>query len=171
LGRCPGRGVKVFTLHKFPKILFYGYGNPGRQDDGLGNAFIEKVEKWCSDNGVINIDIDSNYQLNIEDAEIISHYDVVFFVDASIEENINDFLLTTVEKENKQYFTTHAASPATIAFLCGNLYNKNPEVFLIHIKGYEWELKEELTAKAKENLDKAFKFIESKYLNSLAGKC
>lgn len=28
------------------KILIYGYGNPGRQDDGLGNEFIKRMEKW-----------------------------------------------------------------------------------------------------------------------------
>ena len=62
------------------KILFYGYGNPGRQDDGLGIMFIEQIEQWIKDENLENIETDSNYQLNIEDAEIISHKDFVIFL-------------------------------------------------------------------------------------------
>jgi Ni,Fe-hydrogenase maturation factor len=28
------------------KILVYGFGNPGRQDDGLGIFFVNEFEKW-----------------------------------------------------------------------------------------------------------------------------
>ena len=28
------------------KILVYGYGNPGREDDGLGIRFAEIIETW-----------------------------------------------------------------------------------------------------------------------------
>ena len=27
------------------KILIYGYGNPGRQDDGLGTMLVERLEQ------------------------------------------------------------------------------------------------------------------------------
>ena len=71
------------TLEK--TVLIYGYGNPGRQDDGLGNEFVEIMEKWIADEGIKNVFTDSNYQLNIEDADTISSKDIVVFVDATIE--------------------------------------------------------------------------------------
>lgn len=147
------------------KILLYGYGNPGRQDDGLGNEFIERIEKWISKEGIEDIETDSNYQLNIEDADAISDKDVVVFVDASIEE-IDDFILTKVKpNESKVEFTMHAVSAAFVLDLCQKLYNKHPETYLLHIKGYEWDFKEGLTDKAIQNLDKALEFIKQRLIN------
>ena len=69
------------------KVLVFGIGNPGRQDDGLGPALVEQAEKLLpgqlSSASNLQIDYDANYQLNVEDAETISAYDLVYFVDAS----------------------------------------------------------------------------------------
>jgi len=143
-------------------ILFYAYGNPGRMDDGLGNEFVNRFEVWTKEHGLQNFLFDSNYQLNIEDAEEISDKDIVVFVDAS-EEDIEDYLLTEVDGSSKVSFTTHAASPGYVVQLCEKLYKKKPKVYLLHIKGYEWEFKEGLSQKAEENLVKAIEFIKGKF--------
>jgi len=143
------------------KILLYGYGNPGRQDDGLGNAFINDIEEWVKKQGLEGFSFDSNYQLNIEDALEISNYDLVVFVDASVEE-IEDFCISKVDASTKVTFTTHAASPGYVVGLCKKMYNKAPVTLLLHIKGYEWELAEGLTEKAKQNLEKAIIYFKEK---------
>ena len=137
------------------KILVYGYGNPGRQDDGLGNALITELRQWAEKEGWSHIQFESNYQLNIEDAEMISHFDKVFFVDASVEEDVHDFALTSLTGMNEMTFTTHAASPGYVVHLCSKLFGDIPEAYLLHIRGYEWEFKESLSIKASENLNKA----------------
>ncbi|MCD6565713.1 MAG: hypothetical protein J7K53_07185, partial [Bacteroidales bacterium] len=76
-----------------PGILIYGYGNPGREDDGLGNAFVGAIRSWIEKNKLTHIEIDSNYQLNIEDADIMARNDIVLFVDAT-EEPIENFCIT-----------------------------------------------------------------------------
>ncbi|OQX77628.1 MAG: hypothetical protein B6D61_06865 [Bacteroidetes bacterium 4484_249] len=146
------------------KILVYGYGNPGRQDDGLGDAFVEKLQEWANKEGLDNLEFDSNYQLNIEDAAEIAEKDLVIFADASTEE-IEDFILTPVDESAKVAFTTHAASPGYIVKLCSDLFAKNPATYLLHIKGYEWEFKEGLTEKAKTNLELAFSDMKQKLTN------
>jgi len=143
-------------------ILFYAYGNPGRMDDGLGNEFVNRFEVWTKEQGLQIFLFDSNYQLNIEDAEEISDKDIVVFVDAS-EEDIEDYLLTKVDGSSKVSFTTHAASPGYVVQLCEKLYKKKPKVYLLHIKGYEWDFKEGLSPKAEENLVKAIDFIKEKF--------
>ena len=141
------------------KILVYGYGNPGRQDDGLGPVMIEKINEWIEQQGIQHVSTDCNYQLNIEDAERISNFDRVVFVDASIE-SINNFSLSKVEPgKNLVEFTMHAVSPAYVLDLCNKIFNKTPEAYLVHIQGYEFELVEELTPNAKKNLEQAFKFL------------
>lgn len=141
------------------RILIYGYGNPGRQDDGLGNAFVESMETWATEKGLSGIEFDSNYQLNIEDADAIADKDLVIFADASTED-LEDFSLTPVDDEKGVTFTTHAASPGYVAKLCSELYGKSPAVYLLHLKGYEWDFREGLSEKALQNLNLAVEYIK-----------
>ncbi|MCX6233794.1 MAG: hydrogenase maturation protease [Bacteroidetes bacterium] len=142
------------------KLLLYGYGNPGRQDDGLGNEFIYLIERWIEKEGLPNIEVDSNYQLNIEDADAIANMDIVIFVDASIEP-IKDFTLTKVNPSASRIeFTMHTVSASFILDLCHKIYERYPETYLLHIKGYEWEFKEGITDAAQKNLDKAIDFLK-----------
>ena len=79
---------------KTQKILIYGYGNPGRQDDGLGVLLAEEIERWSAEKGFVNIHTDSNYQLNLEDADALAKHDLVIFADAS-REDIDTFTIGT----------------------------------------------------------------------------
>jgi hydrogenase maturation protease len=142
------------------KILLYGYGNPGRKDDGVGPALVELVGNWIIQTKIKNINIDSNYQLNIEDAYIIRGYDIVIFVDASIED-IDNYILTRVEpSSDKMNFTMHSVSPSFVLDLCRKIYKNSPETYLLHIKGYEFELQEGFSNRAEKNLSLAFNFIK-----------
>lgn len=142
-------------------ILIYGYGNPGRRDDGLGNAFVNNLEQWVVQENLSGITFDSNYQLNIEDAEAIADKDLVIFADASAEA-IDDFVLTPVNASTQVAFTTHAASPGYIVELCKQLYGRVPATYLMHIKGYAWDFSEGLSEEAEENMKKAMDFIKAK---------
>jgi hydrogenase maturation protease len=142
------------------RILIYAYGNPGRQDDGLGNRFVEELGKWIDDKNIQGIEIECNYQLNIEDSLKVADKDIVIFVDAS-NEDIEDIHFSVVEpSEGRSEFTTHSASPAFVLALCIRLYDKHPKTYLLQIRGYEWEFKEGLSAKAEKNLQKALEFVE-----------
>ncbi len=153
-------------MEKKQKILFYGYGNIGRQDDGVGVVFSEQLSKWVEDNNLQNIDFDSNYQLNIEDAENIKNYDIVFFVDASTKESVNNFDISSIEPNSDVSFTMHAVSPGFILNICSEIGEHQPKSFLVQIKGYEWEFQQPLTAKTENNLQKTLIFFK-KYLKKL----
>jgi len=141
------------------KILVYGYGNPGRQDDGLGAALIQKVDEWLTSFPSQKIITDTNYQLNIEDAASVAEASKVIFIDASIEE-IENFSFTEVKASDARVeFSMHAVSPAFVIDLCTKMYGKAPEAYLLHIKGYEWDFREELTPGAQTNLSLAFEFL------------
>ncbi len=140
------------------KILIFGYGNPGRKDDGLGPMLSEKIGEWLVENNITGIDVDSNYQLNIEDAYSIKDYDLVFFADAS-REDIDHFMIDQVTPSEKAGFNTHTVSPGFVLDLCNKLYNKNPQVFLLHIRGYDFSMEESLSDEARENLEKVFNHL------------
>lgn len=154
--------------HKPLKILLYGYGNPGRQDDALGILLSGKIEAWIKENHYLNITTDQNYQLNIEDAEYISNFDLVIFLDASIEE-INSVLIEPVVPDLRTDFSMHSVTPSFVLGLCHQIFKNVPEAYQLHIRGYKYDFMKPLSQKAKENLEVAFQeliaFME-KYLNT-----
>lgn len=139
------------------KIYVYGFGNPGRQDDGLGPAIIDKLES----DGVEGIILDSNYQLNIEDAHNISICDKVIFVDASIDAD-EPFSFNKIEPSAEITFTTHTMSPESVIALVKDLYDKDMEAYVLAVKGYEWEFVEGFSSEASENFNKAYTFLVNK---------
>lgn len=143
------------------KILVYGYGNPGRQDDGIGARFTELFEKWKYEQKLDHISVDCNYQLNIEDAAVIADYDVVVFVDASIVDDVKNYRLETIKPDDATIeFTMHAVSVSYVVDLCNKIYSKTPESYVLHIKAYEFDFIEELTPKAAENMLDAFDYLK-----------
>ncbi len=136
------------------RVLVYGYGNPGRQDDGLGNEVVELIDKL----NIPGVVTDSNYQLNIEDAVAVSESDAVVFVDAALDLDAQfDFIEIFPSAEIA--FTTHAMSPQSVLAVCEETTGKTPKAFLLGIRGYEWELAEGLSSGARANLDAAFEFL------------
>jgi hydrogenase maturation protease len=151
------------------KILIYGYGNPGRQDDGIGARFIELVEKWIEKEKLSGIFTDCNYQLNVEDSATIAEYDTVIFVDASVAEDVNDYKLESIHPDNARIeFSMHAVSTSYVVDLCQKIYGKVPDPYVLHIRAYEFDFVEELTPKAAENMEAAFSFLKKFVVGKIA---
>jgi hydrogenase maturation protease len=142
------------TLDHFndDSALIYGIGNIGRQDDGLGWAFVDWLETTSA---CANAEKVKFYQLNLEDADLISHKQRVLFVDASKDTAVDSFRLYKAESKMDFSFTSHAMSIETIMATCQMCFGKIPEVYVLAIRGYEWELQIGLTEQAKRNLNLA----------------
>ncbi len=135
--------------------LLIAIGNSSRGDDGLGWAFAEALEQEGGFPGEIIL----RYQLQVEDAELISRYDRVFFADACQGDLPEGFLCKKCRPENDVSFTTHRLAPETVLYLCRELYQKQPEACLLLIKGEKWELGAGLSAGAGRNLKKCLAFF------------
>jgi len=140
-------------------ILVLGIGNNGRQDDGLGWLFLDFLKEQDS-----TIDLEYKYQLQIEDAELISNYDKVIFVDATKEITEDGFYLKPCYPSEKYSFSSHALAPETILYLSNTLYNQHPEASILGIQGYEWELKIGLSQMGVVNFNKAKKYFKDTVL-------
>ncbi|MDO6563331.1 hydrogenase maturation protease [Amphritea sp. 1_MG-2023] len=132
--------------------LIYGIGNVGRQDDGLGWAFIDWIEAQglCSKAETVR-----NYQLFLEDADLISRKKRVLFVDATKDMTVEHFALYQEQAKLDFSFTSHAISIAAIMATCQLCFDRQPDVYVLAIRGYEWALQEGLTEHAQVNLDQA----------------
>lgn len=136
--------------------LIYGIGNVGRQDDGLGWAFIDWLEAAgrCP-----NAQLVRGYQLLLEDADLISTKKRVLFVDATKDDAVRSFSLTVAEPKMDFSFTSHAISIPAIMATCQQCFDKLPQVHVLAIRGFRFELEIGLTAAAQQNLDAATAYL------------
>lgn len=138
------------------KMLIYGYGNPGRLDDGLGPAFAERMQAL----DLAGVMVESNYQLNIEDADTISSYDCVVFVDASVDA-APPFSFEPLERREAMVgFSSHSITAESLLGLADQLFSATPEAYMLGIRGYEFnDFGERLSNQALLNLRESVRFL------------
>jgi hydrogenase maturation protease len=145
-------------------LLIYGYGNPGRQDDGLGVALVEQLEAWAQAESIVGLVFDTNYQLNAEDALGVAGSRAVVFVDAA-REGTEPFAFHPLEPRGEISFSTHAMSPESVLALAAELYGARPPAWILAIRGHAWEPNEPPTAAALANLAAACEFLQTWFRN------
>lgn len=135
------------------RLLFLCYGNPGRLDDGLGAAFAEAFE------APEGVDVEADYQLAIEDAEALSRYRQVVFVDAAAS-GAEPFGFDRVDTGGAMLsFSSHSVSPAALLALAHRLFGAETQGYTLAIRGYEFDdFGERLSAGARRNLRAALDF-------------
>ena len=146
------------------RVLLICYGNPGRQDDGLGPALAERLENL----NIAGVEIDSDYQLTVEHALDISQVDIVIFVDATLEDSepfyFRPLFFDAVDANLS--FSTHSISPQAVLKLSDKLFQSKAKAYVLGIRGYAFsEIAEGLTPQAIDNLKLAEVFI-TPYLQS-----
>jgi hydrogenase maturation protease len=133
-----------------------GIGNPGRRDDGLGAAAVERLRK----RRLRGVTVDANYQLNVEDALACAGHDLVVFVDAARGLR-RPFAFTALEPDPSLPALSHALGPAAVLAVAERLYGQKPEARLLAVRGHSFAVGEGLTAKAARDLDKALAYLEA----------
>jgi hydrogenase maturation protease len=146
LANIPGAGAIPLAIRS-PRILVIGYGNPGRQDDGLGPAAAAEIEKI----GWSNVTTLDNYQLVIEDAIQIAAHDVVWFVDAGREGDAPCAVHRLTPALNFT-FTSHLLQPEALLAIAGQQFGRSADGHLVSIRGYEFNFLEGLSHRGQHNL-------------------
>ena len=146
------------------RILVLAFGNPGRQDDGLGSRCAELLEQHPAIAREADVQIEIDYQLTVEDTLLVSQADYVVFVDAAI--NLDaDYRFTPVEAHPQASFSSHLLAPHGLLYLAEILFGHSSKAFLLSIKGYEFaQFEEALSPQAEINLHKAFAFLHKQLL-------
>jgi hydrogenase maturation protease len=138
-----------------PRILVIGYGNPGREDDGLGPAAAAEIERL----GRPGVSVRDNYQLVLEDAADVAEADVVWFIDAA-RTGPEPFEIRRLAPAASSSFTSHLAKPETILAIAERYYGRSPEAWLLGIRGYAFDnFHERLSERARDNLRQAVTHI------------
>ncbi len=138
--------------------LVLAWGNPGRLDDGLGPALAHRLEA----RSLPGVTVASDYQLQVEYAEEVSRHDRIVFVDAD-RTGGEPFWIQRLEPAGQGVsFSTHSVAPDALLALVRDLFDSEPEAWLMGIRGYEFdEFGEWLSEQARANLDEAVAFIQA----------
>jgi len=133
------------------------WGNPGRLDDGLGPAFAEIAAGWRLD----GLNVDSDYQLHVEDADRVARCRRVIFVDAD-RTCVAPFRIERIRAgRSGMAFSSHSVAPESVLALARDLFRSEPEAWVVGIRGYEFdEFGERLSQSGKANLRAAAAFLE-----------
>jgi len=135
---------------KTDSILIIGIGNSGRSDDGFGWLMLNAIEDQFP-----LVEVAYRYQLQIEDAELISHYKTVIFIDATKEKTNKGFFFKSCTPANHFSFSSHSLDPETVLWLENDLFQTLPTSFVMGIEGYSWELSHQTSEKGISNMEKA----------------
>jgi hydrogenase maturation protease len=143
-------------INQTKKTLLIGIGNYGRTDDALGWKFINEF----SDRDDL-YDFECRYQLQIEDAELVSKYEKVIFVDSSHQLLEEGFSFYTCIPAPTSAFTTHQLNPETVLWLAGELFDDPPTGYVMAIGGSHWKLHYGLSNQAKRNFKNAVAYFKN----------
>lgn len=147
--------------------LIFGWGNPSRGDDALGPLFVEhftalaaRHPEWGA------VDCLTDFQLQVEHALDLQGRHRVLFVDASIDAPA-PCTLARIEAARDASFTTHTMSPQGVLLVYSEIEDDEPPpCWLLAIRGQRYELGEDISDGARENLaaalERAVAWIEDR---------
>lgn len=137
-------------------VLFLGYGNPDREDDGVAWHIL------CAIAAKLGLPVPASYeeeffpspdfdfvfqlQLTPEMADDISAYDFVCFFDAHTGNIPEAVRLIDVESDFQRSPLTHHLTPQSLMSICQTLYGKTPESALVSVLGCHFRFSRDLSA-------------------------
>jgi len=140
-------------------VLVFAYGNLSRGDDGLAPLLIEQL----SDNA--DIEILTDFQLQVEHALDLENRQLVLFIDASVSCQ-TAFEFVELQPLRDKSYSTHAMSPAAVLQVYQSIHHQQPPpCFLLSIQGGSFELGEPLSLIAENNLGLAVNFVKKLLAN------
>jgi hydrogenase maturation protease len=141
--------------------LIIGIGNPSRGDDALGPMLIERLEALKLSDTLPDVELLTDFQLQVEFALDLQDRQQVIFVDASLTAS-PPFSFTPVIAEEDASYSSHALSPGAVLHAYQKLFGKPPQADVLAIRGEAFELGEGISAAATANLKAALEWLCAK---------
>jgi hydrogenase maturation protease len=140
------------------RVLILACGNPSRGDDALGPLVVDRLrlDPDLARRGVATL---ADFQLQIEHVLDLRGRERVIFVDAAAS-GPEPFAFFPVRPSPAASFSTHALAPgALLALFRQVVAEEPPPARLLAIRGYGFELGAAPSARARDNLDRAMRFL------------
>ncbi len=136
-------------------ILYLGYGNPDRQDDGVAWHILKGVASalglpapasWEDELPFApGVTFRFELQLTPEMAEDIRDFDCVCFVDAHTGNIPVEVQMVDLQPAYQTSPFTHHLTPEMLLEMCQSLYGKTPQAALLSVRGYHFQFSNDLS--------------------------
>lgn len=137
-------------------ILVLGYGNPSRGDDAVGPLLLEAIAEQID---LQQVELITDFQLQIEHALDLTERDLVLFVDASVGAD-NGITFQTILAGKDSSYSTHAMSPAAVLDVYQSITKQQaPPCFMLTIKAQQFELGAGLSEVTEAYFQQACQFV------------
>lgn len=135
-----------------PPLLVFAIGNESRGDDALAPLLVRQLEAAGLPR---QVEVVEDYQLQVEHVTDLAERHAVLFVDADMSCDA-PFHFSSITAAQDNSYTSHAMSPFALLHTYRQVYRVDaPDSFLLRIRGYGFELGDDLSKEAKENLAQA----------------
>lgn len=140
-------------------ILIFAIGNESRGDDALAPLLVRSLEGSAETAG--RVELIEDYQLQVEHVTDLLDRSAVLFVDADMS-CAEPFHFSEIAAEKDSSYTSHVMTPFALLHTYRQVYGTDaPPVFLMRIRGYDFELGNPLSDRAAANLEAAIKLIRA----------
>lgn len=144
-------------------VLIFTWGNPSRGDDALGPRLYDLLQNEA----LTDVEVLTDFQLQIEHAVDLENRKRVLFVDASVSAK-PPFEFYRVKPVQDNSYSSHAMSPESLLEVYQKVNKQGPpDSFMLSIRGYEYGLGLPMSDKATSNLTNALAFIKQLLATSL----
>ncbi|HAS52521.1 MAG TPA: Ni/Fe hydrogenase [Gammaproteobacteria bacterium] len=135
-------------------LVILAVGNPSRGDDALGPLFLEQLGHGP------NVELITDFQLQIEHAVDLENRTLALFVDASMSCPA-PYQFTRLQPIQDASYSSHALSPAAVLHVYQQINHASPPpAFQLAIRGESFDLGELLSAAAEAHLVAALAFAD-----------
>ncbi|MEK7812104.1 MAG: hydrogenase maturation protease [Pseudomonadota bacterium] len=138
-------------------VLVFAIGNESRGDDALGPLLLRRLQSA----DMPRTEFIEDFQLQVEHVTDLAGRDAVLFVDADVSCNA-PFEFSNIMAAHDNSYSSHAMTPSALLHAYRQFHGADaPPSFLLRIRGYGFELGEELSAEAVLNLEQATGMIRA----------
>jgi hydrogenase maturation protease len=135
-------------------ILIFTWGNPSRGDDAIGPQIYDLLRK----ENFSNVDLLTDFQLQIEHAVDLENRARVLFIDASVSA-AEPYQFYRLQPARDDSFTTHAMSPESLLATFDKVNSEAPPpAYMLSIRGYDFDLGLPISDRAIVNIADALVF-------------
>jgi hydrogenase maturation protease len=132
-------------------LLLFAIGNESRGDDALAPLLLRQLQS----EGMAQVELIEDYQLQIEHVTDLLGRSAVLFVDADMS-CAAPFQFSEITAAHDHSYTSHALTPSALLHAYRQVYGADaPRSFVLRIRGYGFELGASLSDEASVNLARA----------------
>jgi hydrogenase maturation protease len=166
----------ISLVGKTMRVLVIGFGNPSRQDDGVGLAVVNGLRMRAGqapldegDDGFSDLGhpLDTLFlqQLSPELAETLIDYEHVVLVDAHFGLYPELVHRAELRPQDEAAIVSHHFKPGTLLSLARQLYGRAPTAEIISVWGYAFDFTSELSTETAKGVGQVIDDLSNRFSN------